>query len=168
MKSLTRNSPAVCCSILLLDQLQNIRDRDALQGIVLHVAACMKRGLEIDSPHGWMPNGKFDDLADLVLVDAPLDSGNQRDAEPNGSKSIQRSELLFKNPRFAANDAIGFSVEAIELKVDRGTYFVQLLQESIVVRNAFGISVDHDVRNAAVFRSLHEIDDLRMDGRLAA
>src|SRR5258708_39433204 len=132
------------------------------------MTACVKRGLEVDSPHGRMFYGEFDNLADFVLVDAPLDRGNQSDAEPNGSKSIQRPELLFKNAGFAADDAVGFRIEAVELKVDRRTHFVQLLQETIVVCNTLAVGIDHDERNPASFRGLHEVDDLRMDGRLAA
>ena len=77
---------------LLLDQLQDIRDGHALQRIVLHVAARVKGGLEVDPPHGRMLNGEIDDLADFMLVDAAFDGGNQHHGQPiAASRSSARS-----------------------------------------------------------------------------
>ena len=65
-----------------------------------------------------MLHGEINDLADFVLVHAALDRRNQRHAQPNRSKAIERAKLFLKNVRFAANDAVGLSFKAVELEID--------------------------------------------------
>ncbi len=55
-----------------------------------------------------MLDREIDDLADLMLIDAALNRGDQRDAQPNLSQPIKCPELLLENARFAAKDAVRF------------------------------------------------------------
>ena len=50
----------------------------------------------------------------------------------------------------------------------RRPHLGQLSQEAIVARDALAVGVDHDEGDAAVLGRPDEVDDLRMDGRLAA
>ena len=135
---------------------------------MLHVAACVKRRLEVDSPNGRMLNGEVDNLADFVLVDTAFDRGNQRHAQPDGSKPIQGAELFLKNAGLAANDSVGLSIEPVELKVEGRPRLIQLLQKTIIAGNTLAVGVDHHKWNAAILCRLHEVDDLGMDGGLTA
>ena len=87
---------------------------------MLDVAPGVERGLEIDSADGGVLDGKVDDLADFMLVDAALNSGYERNVQADLSKAIEGSELLFQNVRLAAQDAVGFRVKTIELEVSDG------------------------------------------------
>jgi hypothetical protein len=130
------------------------------------VTARVKRGLEVDSSHGRMLNGELDNLANFMLVDAALDGGNERHAESDGSKPIQSAELLLKKAGFVADDPVRFSVEPVELEVERGPHLIQVFQETIIAGDTFTVGVDHYKRNAPILRGPHEVDDLRMDRRL--
>ena len=61
---------------LRFDQPENIRDGHALHRIVRVVTSGMEGGLKINSANGRMPDGEFDDLADLMFIDAPFDRGD--------------------------------------------------------------------------------------------
>ena len=128
----------------------------------------MERGLKVDSADGGMLDREVDDLADLVFIDAALDGRHDRDIEADLSQAVQRAQLLFEDVRLASNDAVGLTIEAVELEVDRGANLIQLIEETVVLRDTLAVRVDHHERDAACFRRLHEIDDQRMNRRFAA
>ncbi len=135
---------------------------------MLDVAPGVERGLEIDSADGGVLDGKVDDLADFMLVDAALNSGYERNVQADLSKAIEGSELLFQNVRLAAQDAVGFRVKTIELEVKRWPDLVQLFKKSIVLRNSFSVCVDHHRIDTTRLCRTNEIDDQWVDGWFAA
>ena len=132
------------------------------------MASGMKRGLEVDTTHGRMADGKFDDASDLVLVDATLDRRHQRDVQSAARQPVQRAQFFLEHVRLAADAAIGLGFEAVELKIQRRTRFGQLVKEAVVACNALAVGIDHHERDAARLGRAHELQDLRMDGRLTS
>lgn len=126
----------------------------------------MKCRLEVDSSNGRMCDGKFDDIPNLMIVHVTLNRWNERHVQPDLSQPIERLQLLFKNVGLAPYDAIGFAVEAIELKIEGGPDFIEPFQKSVVACDALSVRVDHHEWNAAPFCGLNKIDDLRMNRRL--
>src|SRR5712664_2902354 len=127
----------------------------------------VERRLEVDAANSGMLDGEFDDLTDLVFVDAPFDRRNERDMQADLSQTVEGPNLFFQNVWLATKDAISFRIKAVELEIQRRTDFVQLLEEAIVAGDALTVGIDHDKRDTARLRSAHEIDDLGMDGRFA-
>ena len=115
-----------------------------------------------------MLDREFDDPADLVVVDAALDRRNDRDAQSDLCEPVERPQLLLQQVRLAADDSIGLRFEAVELKVECGPHLVELLQKTIVAGDSLAVGVEHDEANVADLCGANEIDDPRMDGRLAA
>jgi hypothetical protein len=77
-------------------------------------------------------------------------------------------EVFFQDVGLAAKNAIGLRVESVELEVDRRPNFVQLFEEPIILRDPLAIRVDHYERNIPRLRGANKVDNLRVDGRLAA
>jgi hypothetical protein len=115
-----------------------------------------------------MLDGEIDDLADLVLVDPALHGRYQRDRQADGCEAIERAQLFRQDVRLAANDAIRFRIEAVELKVDRRPDLVEFGEKAIIVRDPLSVGIDHDDRDAATLRRSDEVDDVRMNRGLAA
>ena len=134
----------------------------------MHVTAGMECRLKVDAANGWVLDGQFNDLANLMVIHTALNCGDKSYVETDGCKAIQRKQLLLKNVRLTANDAVGLTFKAVELEIDRGARFSELFEEPVIMCNALAVGVDHDKRNAARVRSFYEVDDLRMDGGLAA
>ncbi len=129
--------------------------------VVLHVAAGVEGGLEVDAADGRVLDGEVDDAADFVLVDAALDGGDEGDVEADGGEAIEGEELFGEDVGLAADDAIGLGVEAVELEVERGADFVELGEEAVVVCDALAVGVDHSEGNAAGLCGADEVHDLR-------
>ena len=163
-KSLATNLPRG----LRFDRPDDIRDRHAAHRIVLHVAAGMKGRLKRHPSNRRMLDCEFDDPADLVVVHAALDRRNDRDAQPDLCKPVERPQLLLQQVRLAADDSIGLQFEAVELKVECRPHLVELLQKMIVPGDSLAVGVEHHEANVAGLCGANEIDDPRMDGRLAA
>ena len=84
----------------------------------MHVTAGVECGLKVDAPNGWVLDGKLDDPANLMVIHTSFNGGDERDIEANGRQAIQRKQLLLKNVRLTANDAIGLAIKAVELEID--------------------------------------------------
>ena len=164
MKSLTTNLPAG----LLLDQPQDVGDRDPLHRVVAGMAAGVERRLKVDPANRRMRDREIDDATELVLVDAAFDRRHQRDVQPRRGQAVQGADALLDDVGFAAQRERRSALEPVELKVERRLDLGELLDELVVARNPLAVGVDHDEADAARLRGLHEVDDLRMNRRLAA
>src|ERR1035437_428951 len=153
---------------LLLNQPNDIRYGHPLHRVVMHVTAGVECGLKVDAPNGWMLDGKLDDPANLMVIHTSFNGGHERDIQANGSQPIKSKQLFLKDVGLAANDAVCLAVKAVELEIDRGAHLSELVEEAVIVRNTLAIGVDHDERDATGTGSFHKVDDLRMDGGLAA
>ena len=60
---------------------------------MLHVAAGMEGGLEVDAFHRGVIEAEADDAADLVLVDAALNGGNQDDGAADLGEPVERAHF---------------------------------------------------------------------------
>ena len=107
-------------------------------------------------------------FADLMIIDAALDGGDERDIETDRREPIEASSFSSRMSGLAANDAIGLAVEAVELEVDRRADLGELFEEAVVVRDALAVGVHHDEWECRGRARIHKVDDLRMDGGLAA
>ncbi len=132
------------------------------------MATGMEGRLEVDAADCGMADGEFDNPADLVIVDPTFDGGNQRYVQPGGGKAIECSQFLFKKVRLASNHPIRLSLKTIKLEVKGRANFCHLLQKTVVVSNPLPVRVHHDKRDAASMCCTNKIDNLWMDGRLAA
>src|ERR1035437_3185522 len=103
---------------LLLNQPNDIRYGHPLHRVVMHVTAGVECGLKVDAPNGWVLDGKLGDPANLMVIHTSFNGGDERDIEANGRQAIQRKQLLLKNVRLTANDAIGLAIKAVELEID--------------------------------------------------
>src|SRR5260370_20027165 len=110
-----------------------------------------------------MLDGEFDDLTDLVLVDAPFDCRNERDMQSDRSQTVEGPNLFFQNIWLATKHAISFRIKSVELEIERRTDFVQLLEEAIVAGDVLAVGIDHDKRAASSFFGAPKIDALRID-----
>ena len=164
MKSLTTNLPAG----LFLDQPEDVRDRHPLHRVVTGMAARVERRLEVDPANGRMRDREIDDPTELMLVDAAFDRRHQRHVQPCRGQAVQGANALLDDVGFAAQRERRAALEPVELKVERRLDLGELLDERVVARNPLAVGVDHHEANAARLRGLHEVDDLRMNGRLAA
>src|SRR5258708_29742697 len=115
-----------------------------------------------------MLDRKFDESADLVLVDTTLDGGDDGHVQADLREAVEGAEFLLQNIRLAAYGAVGVRLKAVELEVQRRPYLVELVEESIVPGDALAVGVDHDKANAASLCGANEIDNLWMYGRFAA
>ena len=134
---------------LLFDQLDDVRIGHPLHRIMRRMPPGMKGRLEVDALDGGVIEAEADDLADLILIHAALDGGNQDHGAADLGQPVERSHLLRQNVGFAANDAIGLALEAIELEIDVGLHLGQLRQKRIVGGDALAVGVQHHVGNAA-------------------
>src|ERR1035437_10345887 len=134
----------------------------------MHVAARMKCRLKVDAANGWMFDSEVDDLANLVIVHSTFNGRNERDIEPDRCQAIQGQQLLLKNVGLTANDAIGLTIIAVELEVNRRANPGELFEEAVIVCDAFAVRVDHDKRDATGTCCLHKVDDLRMNRGFAS
>ncbi len=135
---------------------------------MLNMAPGVECRLEVDAANSGMLDGEFDDLTDLVFVDAPFDRRNERDMQTDLSQTVEGPNLFFQNVWLTTKNPVSFRVETVELEIKRWTYLVQLFEKTIVLRNAFPICVDHHKMDAARLCGSDEIDDLRVDGRFTA
>src|SRR5262249_56616716 len=69
--------------------------------------------------------------------------------------------------RVAADDTVGLRVESVELKIESGSYFVQLFEKTVVSRNALAVGVEHDEANVTGLSRANEVDDSGVDGGFA-
>ena len=132
------------------------------------MSASVKRRLEVDAANGRVRNGEVHDAPDLVLVHATLDGRDDRGVQSGSREPIERANLLVDDVCFAAERERRRTLEPVELKVERRLDVRQLRHEVIVARDAPAVGVDHDEPDASRLGRLHEVDDLRMDRRLAA
>ena len=87
---------------------------------------------------------------------------------PISARRSSARSFVGQNIRLAANDAVGFAFEAVELEIDVGPDLRQFGEKAVVVRDALAVGVQHHVGDAALLRRAHHRNNLRMDRRLAA
>ena len=87
---------------------------------------------------------------------------------PICGQPVERAKFFVQDVRLAAKDSIGLRIEAVELEIKRRPDLVELFQKPVVLGDPLAVRVDHDEGNVAGLRGSHELDDLRMNGRLAA
>ena len=132
------------------------------------MAAGVEGRLKVDSFHGRMIEAEADDPADLVLIDAALDGGHKDDGAADFGQAVERAEFCGQDIGLAADDAVGFAFEAVELEIDVRAHFGQFGKKAVVVRDALAVGVQHHVGDAALLCGAHHRNDLRVDRRLAA
>src|SRR5262249_32711945 len=109
---------------LLFNELGDVGNRHPLHRIVLHMTSGVEGRLEINTENCRMLNGELDNFANFVLVYSAFDGGDEGHAETDLRQPVQRPELLIQDVGFAAQNAIRFWGESIELEVKRGLYLV--------------------------------------------
>ena len=153
---------------LRLDQPQHIRDGHALHRVEGPEAAGVKGRLDGDSEHRRVIEAEVDDLPDFMFVDAALEGHHQHGVQSGLGQPVERAQFVFHQPSFAPNDLVRPLVEAVELQIDPGLEFGQPRQETVVAGNPYAVGVEHDVLDVFRQRELDEIEDARVDRRLAA
>src|SRR5262249_2175287 len=121
-----------------------------------------------NSPYRGMLDREFDDPAYFMLVDTTLDRRNDRDVQPNLREPVEGAQFLVEDIGLPADDSIGLWFEAIKLEIERGSHLIELLKKVIISGDSLGVRVEHDEPDVAGPGGAHKIDDLRMDGGLAA
>ena len=125
--------------------------------------------LEGDAAHAIPAKREVDDLADLVLVGAALHHHHQRgrDAFP-----LERLERLNPDAREvgAAERLQRGGPERIELEIDleAGLEFRERGGEIGLPRDPDAVGVEHDVADRLRLGERDDVENLRVDGRLAA
>src|SRR5712664_2750056 len=109
----------------------------------------VERRLEVDAANSGKLDGEFDDLTDLVFVDAPFERRNERDMQADVSQTVEGPNLFFQNVWLTTKNSVSFGIEAIKLEVQRRTDLVQLLEKAIVAGDTLTVGIDHDKRDAA-------------------
>src|SRR5260370_25281087 len=96
-------------------------------------------------------------LANLVLINAALNSGNDRDVQSNFCQTVESAQLFFNDVRLTTQNAIGVCIKAIQLEVDGRTYFVQLVQQAVISCDALAVRVNHHKGNIASLGRANEV-----------
>src|SRR5260370_28007915 len=113
--------------------------------------------LEVGVCYARVFRGEMNDLAVLLFIDAAYYSGNQSDVESYRSEPFERLQLLFQDVRFSADNPVGLGIKTVELKVQRRAYLIQFSEESIVLRNALSVRINHHERYASALRCPHKV-----------
>src|SRR5260370_38084776 len=112
----------------------------------------------------WVIRSEGDDLPDHMFVDPPLEGGTQDPFALDLREPVERRQFLGQNIGLAANDAVRFAVESIELEIDVRAYAGQLSKKPVVRCDPFAVRVELHVGEAALRGGLHLGINLRMDG----
>ena len=145
-------------------------DREALVGrIAVLVAARTHDGLERDSSNVVHREGESVEIADLVLVDATFQGRHEIHEDAGLPRTIQRSALLFAQVA-AVEPLVNVLPEAGEGEVQLDTIAMRRdsLDQSIVLMEPQSIGIDENASDRILKRRLQDLDELWMDGRLAA
>ena len=127
-----------------------------------------KRGLEVDAEHRRVAQPELHDRADLALVDASLDSGDQHYPHVGFGQAVQRAELLLHQVAPAAQCKVRRALEAVELQIDVGLEPLETGQQPVVVSDLQPVGVDHHVADSLLLGQLDEVQQVGMKCRLAA
>ena len=95
-------------------------------------------------------------------------AGTMRDVQPDLREPVEGAQLLLKEIGLAADDSIGFRFKPVELKIQCRSHLVELLEKVIVASDAPAVGIDHHEPDIAGLRGADEVDDARVDRRLAA
>ena len=130
--------------------MHHVGVREALHRVELDVPAGVGDRLEDDALHRRVLQPEADDRADLVLVHAPLDRGDERDGD--AEVGAPRERLLLVGPQVLATDReVGRLLEPVELEVECGRADPRdLLRERAVAREPDPVRVEHHVPDAAL------------------
>ena len=123
--------------------------------------------LDEHAGHCRVVDAEADDRSELVLVDATLDRGGQRDADAGLGAVVERPDLL-GGQRAAANRELGLLLEAVELQVDVDPELGQCGREAAVTSEADPVRVEHHQRDAAALGGGQHLNDPGVDRRLPA
>src|ERR1035441_529971 len=154
---------------LLLNGVGEIGKREAL-GLQFMFSDASGEGNRLEAdPTGAIDvlQGQADNVADLVIVEAFDDGGDEDDLEP-GALDVLDALELFLPQRLAARAAVDVVADAVELQVKRvQAGFLALLGECKV--GEFQAVGGHlGVREAHLFGQAEDIQEARVDGGLAA
>ncbi len=127
----------------------------------------MRDRLEGDRAHRRVGDPVPDDRADLVLVDALLDRGDERHRQPQLGGAVERP-LLVGAEVLAADREVRLALEAVELQVQMRAQLGELLAEAAVAREPDPVRVQHHRADSLRLGERDHLEDLRMDRRLAA
>ena len=110
-----------------------------------------------------------DDRPDLVVVDALGDGHRERREDPGVGQPADRG-VLDRPQVLAAVPAVRGLAEAVELEVDLDpvAQLGELAQERVVARDPDPVGVEDDAGDVALGGGADEVEDPRVDRRLAA
>jgi hypothetical protein len=149
------------------DGVDHVGVRQPLAWVEVEEAAGVRDRLEEDARHGRVLDPEADDVADLVVVDAALDGGRQRDAHARPRAAIERAKLLVLQPP-AADGQVGRVPEAVELQIHMHADVRQCRGEARVARQPDAVGVQHHELDAVRLGGRQHVEDLWVDRRLAA
>ena len=138
-------------------------------GVEALVAAGILDRLEVDAAHALVGERMAHDGADLVVVDAALDRADQRRRDVARLEVGQRLAADARQ-RGAAQVLQRRVVQRIELQVDLEARpeLGQRIDEGGILGDADAVGVQHHVLDRPAPRRGDDLEDLRMDGGLAA
>src|SRR5262249_12501472 len=134
---------------LRLDQPNDVGDCHPAHGIMPYVAAGVKGRLERDASYRRMLDREFDDPSYFMLVDTTLDRRNDRDVQSNLREPVEGAQFLVEDVWLPTDDSIGLRFEAIELKIECGLHFFELLKKVIISGDSLVVRVEHDEPDVA-------------------
>ena len=107
------------------------------------------------------------ELVDPVLISAALARAADQ-AYGSVREPVEGTQLLLQEIGLAADDSVGIRFEAVELEVQCRSHLVELLQKAIIACDSLAVGIDHDEADIAGLGGANEVDDPRVDRRLAA
>ena len=116
---------------------------------------------------GRVPDAEAQDGPHLFLVDPALDRRGERDAHPRRGEVVERPLLVALQP-LAPDREVGGVLEAVELHVYVHADLRQRRGEARVARQPDAVGVQHHQLDAARLRGRQHVEDLWVDGGLAA
>ena len=164
MTSAASNTPDVPIS------RRDVGEEHAVAVLVeIEIAAGVLDRLEGHAAHAGIFERVADDAADLVVVDALLDDADERRGNPRALEIGERV-LAHAAQIGAAQILQRRALARIELQIDleAGLQLGERCDEILVARDADAVGVQHDVADRLRLGELQDVEDLRMDGRLAA
>ena len=138
-----------------------------MQRIERDVPPDMGDRLKGDAAHRRVAEPEADDVAQLVVVHVALDRRHQHHVELRRGEALERARLD-RAQVLPPQGQMGRLLQSVELEIDGGAQRGQRVQKGVVLGDAHAVGVDHDVGNAARLRRGDEVEDARVNRRLAA
>ena len=152
------------------DPAADVGEHDAVaRRVEALVAAGVLDRLEGDAAHAFPLQREVDDLAQLVVVLAALHDHHQGGGNDSPFKGFQRLPADAGEVG-AAQVLVDGGPQRIELQIDLEARLEgrQPLHEIRLLGDADAVGVEHDVADGPPLGRRDDLDDLRVDGRLAA